>query len=159
MNHIRFLVLTRDHNVIDTISLAFHVGWPGIEVVASEDTRAISIYKKIRPAVVAIGLDLPNAQGFKLIRALRDLSDVPIISLSSQYVDADLVRAVWSDSDGDLLKPVGMFGIIAKVWSLLKRRSIGFDQELSSENSGPSIIQHSFPQRRVERIKDLIAAS
>lgn len=72
MNQMRLFTLTKDHTITETISLALQVGWPGMEVIAGEDIRASCLFRDIKPEVVVIDLDLPDAQGFRLAKDIRD---------------------------------------------------------------------------------------
>ncbi|WP_353715011.1 response regulator [Dehalogenimonas sp. 4OHTPN] len=130
-----------------------------MEVIAGEDIRASCLFRDIKPEVVVIDLDLPDAQGFRLAKDIRDLSDVPIITLSTHYVETEMARAVWAGVDAYLLKTVGMFGILAWVRSLLKGHSVEIDPKILGNISSRPKLQNSFPQRRSEQMTDLIVAS
>lgn len=155
----RFLVISGDSVVTETPSLAFQVGWPGMEVIASDGAQGISLIKKGKPAVVAVDLDITSTYGFDLIRDIRKLSDVPVIVLASRYVETEVVRATWLGADAYMSKPLGMLGIVARVWAMLKRQS--GDSKASKQNieTRREMPQVSFTRGSFEHVGHLVLAS
>ncbi len=101
---------------------------------ARSGADGLACVERLRPAVILIGLDLPDVDGFHLARALRRRLDealhcVPIIAISAQEPDAGSQRDAGSQPDAEaeraiaagcsvyLPRPLD----IRRLWDLLER--------------------------------------
>ena len=79
-----------------------------------------------RPHLVLMDLMLPGTSGFELMDRVREVSDVPIIFLSANDQEENIVKALDMGADDYIVKPFSSTELIARVEaSLRKRGAIG----------------------------------
>lgn len=75
----------------------------------------------IEPDLVIIDITLPKYDGFYWCRRIRDISNTPIIFLSSRNHPSDMVMSMQMGSDDYIQKPFDFDVLVAKVQALLRR--------------------------------------
>lgn len=73
------------------------------------------------PDVVILDLGLPDADGFDLLRRLREKSDVPVLIHSTRSAEIERILGIEIGGDDFLSKPCNMRELVARVHSLLRR--------------------------------------
>lgn len=80
---------------------------PDIEVVgqASDGEEAVEQFRRLRPDVTLMDLQLPTMNGVQAIRAIRrEQPDARVVVLTIYYGDEDIYRAIQAGAVGYLLK-------------------------------------------------------
>lgn len=85
---------------------------------ASEGLR-LSV--SLRPEVILFDLELSNANGYDLLRALRFESTVPIIAVSSSTRENDIVHTLDMGADDYVTKPFSPTELMARIRTCLRR--------------------------------------
>ena len=79
-----------------------------------------------QPHLVLLDLMLPGISGFELMGRVREVSDVPVIFLSANDEEENVVKALDMGADDYIVKPFSLTELIARVEaSLRKRGAIG----------------------------------
>ena len=79
-----------------------------------------------QPHLVLMDLMVPGTSGFELMGRIREVSDVPIIFLSANDLEENVVKALGMGADDYIVKPFSSTELIARVEaSLRKRRAAG----------------------------------
>ena len=79
-----------------------------------------------QPHLVLLDVMLPGTSGFELMARIREVSEVPIIFLSANDQEENVVKALKMGADDYVIKPFSSTELLARVASsLLKRRSGG----------------------------------
>lgn len=86
----------------------------------------MAIKKALNQPFDAIILDLilPKKNGFEVIQAVREHSDVPIIILSSHKEDINRIIGLEMGADAYLLKPCNPYELIASLHAILRRTKV-----------------------------------
>jgi two-component system, OmpR family, KDP operon response regulator KdpE len=114
----RILVVTTEPQIRKLLKSIFTVN--GYQVLfASEATAAI--HTAVDPELVIIDLDPSNLHGCEAILEMRRCSDIPIIVLSGQHREADLVAALDLGADDYLEKPFRTGELLARARAALRR--------------------------------------
>jgi two-component system, OmpR family, KDP operon response regulator KdpE len=92
--------------------------------VAGEGEAALDLFAAWLPDLVITDLSMPNMNGLKLCRRLREMSAVPIIILSVKGDEATKVEALDAGADDYVTKPFGMGELLARVRATLRRSSL-----------------------------------
>jgi DNA-binding response OmpR family regulator len=87
-----------------------HDGEVGVEMVESE-----------RPDLVLLDVTMPRMDGMVACRRIRELSDVPIIMLTSRSMEQDQLAAFGLGADDYVIKPFSPIGLLARVHAVLRR--------------------------------------
>jgi DNA-binding response OmpR family regulator len=72
--------------------------------------------------VVLLDLGLPDVDGVDVCRAIREVSDVPVIVVSARGEVADRILGLNCGADDYLVKPYDVGELVARVHTVLRRR-------------------------------------
>ena len=73
-------------------------------------------------ALVVLDIGLPDVSGFEVCRALRTVSDVPVIFLTAREGEIDRVLGLELGADDYVVKPFSPRELVARVRACLRRR-------------------------------------
>lgn len=94
----------------------------GFEAILVDDfEKVIDIFKCENPDLVVMDIALPYFDGYFWTRKIRDLSNVPIIFLSSKEDTMNKIMAMEMGADDFVSKPFEMNLLLAKIKALLRR--------------------------------------
>lgn len=74
------------------------------------------------PDLILLDLVLPDMDGMEVIKKVRDLSECPVIVVSSREKESDKVSALDAGADDYVTKPFGMEELMARVRCALRYR-------------------------------------
>ena len=74
------------------------------------------------PQIVLMDLTLPGTSGFELMDRVREVSDAPIIFLSANDQEENMVKALDMGADDYIVKPFSPTELIARVEASLRKR-------------------------------------
>lgn len=86
-------------------------------------------FKKEDPQLVLLDISLPFYNGYYWCGEIRKISKVPIIFISSDNADMDIVMAVNMGGDDYITKPFKIDVLVAKIQALL-RRTYSYQEEI-----------------------------
>lgn len=96
-------------------------GWD-YEVKCAEDTdRILEEFSEFSPQLVLLDIALPRHNGFYWCGKIREMSDVPIIFISSASDNMSVVTAVSMGGDDFISKPFDLAVLTAKIRAMLRR--------------------------------------
>jgi DNA-binding response OmpR family regulator len=91
-----------------------HNGLDGLDVLHREDIN-----------LVTTDLMMPAMNGFRLVQEIRDLPPpkgrVPILLISSNQNEQDMVRCLAAGADDYMTKPISAQVLVERLWRLFKR--------------------------------------
>ncbi len=94
----------------------------GYEVaVANNGMEAFPLFKSFAPDLVITDLSMPEMDGLELTRAIRAISEVPIIVLSVREQEPIKVAALDEGADDYVTKPFSMQELLARVRANLRK--------------------------------------
>ena len=89
--------------------------------LAADGRRALSVFDEEPPDLVIVDLLLPGLSGEALIRAIRDVSDVPILIASAKRTDDQRIEGFRLGADDYLPKPYNPVELVERVRAILRR--------------------------------------
>lgn len=117
-----FKILIVDDSQIIASSLKKDFEKWGYEVILVEDfERVFDLFKEENPSLVVMDIGLPYFDGYHWTRKIRDISNVPIIFLSSKEDTMNKIMAMEMGADDFVSKPFEPELLTAKVKALLRR--------------------------------------
>jgi two-component system KDP operon response regulator KdpE len=96
-------------------------GYAVLEAASAEAAVRVAVTQ--RPDLVVLDLGLPDREGFEVLGALREWSQVPVFVLSVRNREAEKVRAFELGADDYVVKPFGMAELLARITATLRRRA------------------------------------
>lgn len=89
--------------------------------VAGDFENVLEDFIKCRPQLVIMDINLPCFDGFYWCGKIREVSNTPILFLSSRDSNMDVIMAVNTGADDYITKPFSMSVLIAKIQAVLRR--------------------------------------
>ena len=121
----KILLIEDSKEIQEAISLIFELHWPDAEVtVTGEGSVGITMTETESPDILILDLGLPDIDGFKVLKEVRDFSDVPIIILTVRGDEIDKVRGLELGADDYIVKPFSHMELLARVKAVLRRSHI-----------------------------------
>lgn len=107
---------TIESNLIESLG-KWGFGATGIKDLSSVVTE----FTNLNPQIVLMDISLPFYNGYYWCSEIRKISKVPIIFISSNSDNIDIVMAINMGGDDFITKPFAMEVVVAKVQALLRR--------------------------------------
>lgn len=96
-------------------------------VEADTAQRAVIEARAHKPDLLLVDLGLPDVDGVKVIRAVREWSPVPIIVLSARAMEEQKIEALDAGADDYVTKPFSAPELLARVRAALRRNARSAD--------------------------------
>ena len=94
----------------------------GAEIyMASDGLDGISKLFTCNPSLVILDVVMPETNGFEICQRIRQVSDIPIIMLTSLNHEKDMLRGLEAGADDFLVKPFSADVLIARAKTVLRR--------------------------------------
>ncbi len=114
------LVCDDDKEIVDAIDI--YLSQEGYHILKAYDgLQAIEIMKKEEVHLILLDIMMPNLDGIRATRKIRETSSVPIIMLSAKSEDVDKILGLNIGADDYITKPFTPLELIARVKSQLRR--------------------------------------
>jgi two-component system alkaline phosphatase synthesis response regulator PhoP len=95
----------------------------GYEVAVAQDGgAALALAQQFKPDLILLDLGIPDPDGFRVLRTLRDRGDVvPVMILSAAGEETSKVRGLRIGADDFVTKPFSILELLARIEALLRR--------------------------------------
>lgn len=94
----------------------------GFDVVdAFDGKQALAVFRREKPNLVILDLNLPELDGLDVARVIRKDSNVPIIMLTARIEEADRLIGLELGADDYVTKPFSPREVVARVRTVLRR--------------------------------------
>ncbi|MGI6214845.1 MAG: response regulator transcription factor [Christensenellales bacterium] len=100
---------------------------------------ALEAFKKNPPSLVLLDIMLPGMDGWEVCKAIRKISDIPIIMLSAKDETFDKVLGLELGADDYITKPFDSKELVARIKAVLRRGKGASQQERALSFPGLSI--------------------
>lgn len=120
-------VLLAEDNLPTLQLLRSRLQLEGLHILEAQNgLEALDHLQKAEVHAVITDLMMPAMDGFRLIQEIRELegphAHVPILVISANQNEADMVRCLASGADDFMSKPLSLPVLIERLWRLVKRR-------------------------------------
>jgi len=118
----KVLAIEDDRSIIDAIEVAFEFRWPEATTAAAMTGReGIKKAREESPDIVILDINLPDINGFKVLKEIRKFSTVPVIILTVRSDDEDMLMGLEAGADDYIIKPFNYLTLLARVKAVLRR--------------------------------------
>lgn len=111
-------------------------------IEADTAARAIIEARSHKPDLLLVDLGLPDADGLKIVRAIREWSPMPVVVLSARTMEEQKIQALDAGADDYVTKPFSAPELLARVRAAL-RRNVRNAEQLPILQIGPIAIELS----------------
>ena len=131
---LRVLLVEDDSSIAEPLVEGLeHEGFAVKWVASGADALAAEVTD-----VVLLDLGLPDLDGRKVCRRLRDRSRVPIIVVTARDDEIDRVLLLEMAADDYVVKPFGFHELVARIRAVHRRESVAVDTpEPGNDDAGP----------------------
>ena len=118
------LVVDDDPNIAQLVKL--YLEKEGFDVaVETRGDEALESFQKNPPSLMLLDIMLPGMDGWQVCRAVRQISNIPIIMLSAKDETFDKVLGLELGADDYITKPFEGKELVARVKAVLRRSAPG----------------------------------
>lgn len=119
----KILAVDDDLTLLEVI--AFTLRRAGFEVITVyEGHRAYQLWRTEAPDLVILDIQLPDLDGLTLCQRIREEGATPVIILSVQGTDEDVVNGLEIGADDYISKPFSPAQLVARVRAVLRRAGV-----------------------------------
>ncbi|NCB93205.1 MAG: response regulator transcription factor [Clostridia bacterium] len=114
------LVCDDDKEIVEAIEI--YLSQEGYNIIKAYDgLQAVEILRQKEIHLLLIDVMMPNLDGIRATRKIREYSSIPIIILSAKSEDVDKILGLNIGADDYVTKPFNPLELIARVKSQLRR--------------------------------------
>ena len=127
---IRIGIIEDDEALCEGLKTAFEL--EGYEVVSAGTAKeGRSVLKDNNCDLVVLDCNLPDGNGFEMVKRLREYSSLPVLMLTARGSEIDEIQALEFGVDDFMRKPFSLAVLQARVRKILKKenRTISIDIE------------------------------
>jgi DNA-binding response OmpR family regulator len=120
MNIPEILIVEDEPSIAEVVEL--YLRRAGFQVDAVHDgDAALKRLEKHLPDLVVLDVMLPGADGFTILRWLRDRSDVPVIFITARREEVERIAGLELGADDYVVKPFSPQELVSRVRAVLRR--------------------------------------
>ncbi|WBW97628.1 response regulator transcription factor [Oceanirhabdus sp. W0125-5] len=113
--------------------LEIHLLNEGYEVFTAKDgEEALKIFNIEKIDIALLDVMMPKVNGFKVIKHIREVSNIPIIFITARVEDEDKILGLGLGADDYISKPFSPSEVIARVQAHL-RRYLAYSNKIKEE--------------------------
>lgn len=120
----KILIIEDEKRIVRTLRL--YLEQAGFAVSAVHDgTQAVDVFRRERPSLLLLDLNLPGQDGLDVCRAVRREADIPIIMVTARTEEMDRLIGLELGADDYIVKPFSPREVVARVRAVLRRAAHG----------------------------------
>jgi two-component system response regulator RegX3 len=138
---VNILVVEDEESFVDALSVG--LDREGFNVnIARDGQEALTLFSREAFDLVLLDLMLPKLSGLDVCRAIRNVSEVPIIIVSAKGEEVDMVLMLEIGADDYVTKPYRLRELVARIRAVLRRREVHEQSEPNDEiiEQGPILM-------------------
>jgi two-component system KDP operon response regulator KdpE len=121
----KVLVIDDDAKVRDALEIGIQLQWEDAQVLTAADGEVgLERFFNAEPDMVLLDISMPHMNGLEVLKAIRQVSDVPVIMLTARSEDVDQVRGLELGADDYIGKPFSHLALMARMKAALRRAEL-----------------------------------
>lgn len=132
----KVLLIIYSSEAVNTLSFTLKIRWPDATLIhVANGSAGVEMVETESPDIVIVDIEMPDIDGFEVLKQIRLFSDVPAILLSSKAVEVDRVRGLEMGADDFIMKPINPLEFLARIQAVLRRTGVVHLEELPPFNA------------------------
>lgn len=120
MNTPEILIIEDEPSIAEVVEL--YLRRAGFQVEAEHDGDvALKRLEKHLPDLVVLDVMLPGADGYSILRWIRDRSDIPVIFITARREELERIAGLELGADDYVVKPFSPQELVSRVRAVLRR--------------------------------------
>ncbi|MFC1920186.1 response regulator transcription factor [Chloroflexota bacterium] len=126
------LIIEDDIYVVEVVFLCIQMQWPNVNIASTANgIEGIERIKSKSFDLVILDLNLPDINGFEVLKNIRTFSNVPVVILTVRGWEEDQLKGLNMGADDYIVKPFKPKNLIARINSVLRRsNSSSFEKNI-----------------------------
>jgi DNA-binding response OmpR family regulator len=121
----KVLVIDDDARIRDALEIGIQLQWEDAQVLTAADGEVgLDRFFNEEPDIVLLDVTMPHKNGFEVLKAIRQVSDVPVLMLTASGDDIDQVRGLELGADDYIAKPFSHLALMARIKAALRRAEL-----------------------------------
>jgi DNA-binding response OmpR family regulator len=117
---IRILLADDDLDFLDVTAYALRRA--GFEVrTATNSGEALDLWRAEEPDLVLLDVKMPGASGYDVCETIRRTSSTPVVMISSERREADVIRGLEAGADDYITKPLSVRQLVMRLRAIHRR--------------------------------------
>lgn len=117
------ILIADDHRQITSILSEYAIKAGYSVMIANDGKEALALFQSNDFDVVLLDVMMPEMDGFQVCRAIRKVSNVPIIMITARGEDFERIMGLDMGADDYILKPFSPGEVMARIRAILRRIS------------------------------------
>lgn len=116
-----YILIADDHKEITEILSTYLIQHNFIPVVAHDGATALEKFQSHNFSMLLLDIMMPQIDGYALLQAIRQTSNVPIIMITAKGEEGDKLLGLDYGADDYIVKPFSPKEVIARIHAVLRR--------------------------------------
>lgn len=129
----KILIIEDDQTLNEGIAMTLE--GPCYHIIRAESIAEGTTALKQEPDLILLDVNLPDGNGFEFCRQVRKEAATPIIFLTAEDMELDIVRGLEMGGDDYITKPFSLMVLRARVNSVLRRQDASAGESSLFQNS------------------------
>ena len=125
---VKICLIDDDQNILASLSLALKSEKFDVETY-SDGIAGLEALKKNNFDIAILDIKMPRLDGLEVLQKLRNMSDIPVIFLTSKDDEIDQLLGLKMGADDYITKPFSQKLLIERVKVILKRTAFSLENE------------------------------
>ncbi len=136
MGKSKILIIEDDSDIL--LILKEQLELDGFEVYGAETAeKGLKLLEEKDPDLVILDLNLPDMDGLKVCRRIREKSDLPVLMLTARDSISDKLRGFEYGADDYIVKPFEYLEVVARIKACLRRAKASLSKKKETLELGP----------------------
>ena len=150
---LKILLIEDNADIREVTCLIFEMHMPEATVIqAVKGADGLSLMKSEKPDLLILDLGLPDMDGMKVLREIRNHSDIPIIILTIRGDETDKVRGLEMGADDYIVKPFDHNELLARTRAVLRHRQKKVTDKKQAVTAGKPVEVKAMPLGKKVRV-------
>jgi len=144
----KILVVDDDPNLGKMVELFLLSEGANVER-ATDGLSGLKMFYQYQPDLVILDVLMPAMNGWEVCKQIRNMTDTPVIMLTTLREDQDIVRGLENGADDYLVKPFSTDVLRARIHALLRRVQVVPEKKAGSTTYEDGYLKIDLEMRRV----------